>query len=216
MLDRDGRHAVLAAVAPVGRRPVLDRAQRVAGHDARIVGVDAVDEDADRGRLQRIDDPAREVATQYGVARNLAAHHRRLGMPSVDEPGRPEVLRAGEAVVEASRFDAGIFVDQAEVDVARVERDAVADQQQQHDRHHQRDGDRGGVADDLHELLAQQAAETQSGKPHPGHDVPAGVAMLCAWIRATNASSSVGSASSGPAKRRFSSSGRPVAINFPA
>ena len=76
-------------------------------------------------------------------------------------------------------------------------------------------GTGGGIAHDLHELLAQQATEAAAEQQPADHGGPAAVASW-ASIRATKASSSVGSASAAPAKRRFNSSGRPEAISLPA
>ena len=210
--EEDGR-ARLRVVAGPGahlerrrrRSPELRReAERLgAGDGLRLLqdlvgggGVRAVDEELRPSRL-----PAGEVPP---VARAHDQH--RLGRAAPEEPLRllgrhhardGELARAGEGVGEGARGRRPVAVRDGQRDAVQIERDAVAEEEQEQDRHDERQVERARVALDVQHLLARHGGDPQEEAAQALRHVaaPAGAA-IGRPTTARNTSSSDGAPSS--------------------
>ena len=102
----------------------------------------------------------REVRTDADDAVDLPGQHEFLGSPHRGEKLRVEVRGELEAGGHFRRVGRGVLQDHGDRHVLHVERQAVAEQQDQHHRQHDADGDAAGVAEDLTRLLAHQRPDS--------------------------------------------------------
>src|ERR1035441_5809093 len=99
--------------------------------------------------------------------------------------------------------------DLCDLDMARVQRDAVAKDQQQNQWQHEGNGNAGRIADDLKYLFSHEA-----GQAHDLHDALL-LACSCSSISAINASSMLGVGRSGRCTLALISTGVPCASISP-
>ena len=137
----------------------------IAADQTRAIAVDTVQHDLDRRRPTRIQlalevrvdaqDPLDGVGAHQPFGLGLRPHLRRLEVARTLEP-REQLAPRGAAVIEHDR----------DRHMLGVQRHAVAEQQDQDDRHHQRQRDAARVAQDLQHLLLQEAAQAHRRGPH--------------------------------------------------
>ena len=207
-LDRERRRRRTAGRPGARREPCGPDLLDITLDDARGVGVDAVDDDADRRGADRVR-AAAEIAPQPDDAVHLARRHGLLGGLDVEELARAEIRRTGELAGEAGGERVGPLHDQRQRHVAGVERDPVSEDQQQHRRQDEGDRERRGVAPDLQELLAHQPEQAAKRGCH------AAAGASAASITEMNASSMVGSGRSTRRAALLIASGAPSVRTSP-
>ena len=140
----------------------------------------------------------------------MSVHHRLLGGGLIWIEGRTKPRRALEFRLKGGCDLGGMIDDLCDCDVARVQRNTVAEDQQQDERKHEGDGNAGRIANDLIDFFSHEAGQT-----HDLHDALL-LACSCSSISEMNASSMLGLGRSGRRTFALISTGVPCASISPS
>ena len=129
-------------------RPLGDGRLAIGLHDAGPVGVVAVNEDLHFGVADR--DPAGEVRADPHDPVDIAGEHAAAG-PAASTAciSGMKIRRQPEARRQLDCRRRAVFEHNGDRNILHVQRQAVAEQQNQHHRQHDADGDAAGIANDL-------------------------------------------------------------------
>ena len=166
-LDHDAADRDRRALGRAPRRPLRDGALRVSIDDAGIVGLGAGHQNLHLGVAGR--KPTREVRSNPDDAADLALDHKLLRLRHRRDHHRIEIRRELKAGRDLSGIGRGILHHDRHRHVGHIEREAVTEQQDQNDRHHDPDRDAARIAQQLPALLVHQR-----GHPPPFCQEPAG------------------------------------------
>ena len=220
-LHVDERRHLLSRAQRALRQPGLPGALHVAGDEARRVGIAAVGDHLDAGRVAARQ-PLREVAGQHddaveAPAGELVEEGAAVGRAlHLEEAG---VRQRGDEQVGVRRR---LLRDDAHAHAGRIERDAEAEQGQQDGGQDEGDDEARRVAHDLQGLLADQRPDAPQAAL--ALTCRADLARLlrhaafsrsCTSMRPMKASSSVGLGSAAVLTRACRASGVSSAITWP-
>ncbi len=204
-LGLDRQHLRRADRAAQGAE-VGDHTLAVVLHETGVVGLGPVHDHLDLWIAARCE-VGREALRDDHDAANRAAHQRLLELAAVAAVDHVERGRGLEGRSDPLRDRRHPLDDDADAGARGVERDRVAEEEQEQHRQDQRDEDAARVAQDLPALLADQRREPAQAAG-PGH-AAAFTSASEAATRAMNASSMVGSGIAAVATLALSSSGEP-------
>ena len=111
------------------------------------------------GQSRRVRQALGEILAQHQDAAHLAGGQRGLGVVHAGGALHREIGRRIDRLQQPAHDFVRRVGHQRDRHVVGVERNAEAVHQQQHQRHQEGDQDGGGIAQDVLDLLAQQAAQ---------------------------------------------------------
>ena len=157
----------LVVAPPIGGAlllPNLPYALGIALHEVGGVRLAAVGDHLDGGAVVRARHALVEIHRDHHQAADHAGLHLLDQLPAVVADGRFDIGRTGERLGQIARVFALLLHQNAQMQLAGVQVDAVAEDKQQHQRDNEGDQAAAGIAQYLPRLLQAQRAQSAPGE----------------------------------------------------
>ena len=159
-LDRNMQRS--AKLGRCSAEPLQPDPVDVALEEPGLVGIDAVDDNRNRGPAAGAQLPGK-IRPQPDNTVHPPLHHGALGLLDGKHHPGGKILGLVKPADQGRGLGAGLFHHQGNGHIAGIKGHPVTEQEQEHNRQKKGDADTGRITDDLQALLADQAAHPHAG-----------------------------------------------------